>query len=47
MGKSGASSLNPKAGYSKVHTSSASAKVKPKATAKATAMAGDENWEMF
>jgi methyl-accepting chemotaxis protein len=44
---SGVSSLNSKAGYSKVHTSSTSAKVKLKATAKATATPGEENWETY
>jgi hypothetical protein len=46
MGKFGASSLNSKAGHSKVHTSSASATIQPKATDKATAKAA-ENWETF
>jgi methyl-accepting chemotaxis protein len=46
-GPSGASFFNSKTGYSKVHTSSASAKVKPKATAKVMATAKDENWEAF
>jgi methyl-accepting chemotaxis protein len=46
-GLSGTSSFHSKAGYSKVHTTSASKKVKPRVPVKAMAAVDEASWETF